>query len=68
MVKSDLMDTITDSSCGSAANRSNVYVSEKNNKIFPVPKTLQGISTSAETKEERSKKKDQHFKYNFVQN
>jgi hypothetical protein len=51
MVKSDLMDTytITDSSCGSkskwalvhlctckaAANRSNVYVSGKNNKKTP---------------------------------
>ena len=72
MVKSDLMDTytITDSSCGSkskwalvhlctckaAANRSNVYVSGKNNKILPIPETMQGISTSAESKEERSKK------------
>jgi hypothetical protein len=62
MVKSDLMDTytITDSICGSkpkwallqlctckaAANRSNVYVSGKNNKILPIP----------ETKEERKKK------------
>ena len=75
MVKSDLKDTytITDSSCGSkskwalvhlctckaAANRSNVYVSGKNNnkKILPIPETMQGISTSAESKEERSKKK-----------
>ena len=72
MVKSDLMDTytITDSSCGSkskwalvhlctckaAAKRSNVYVSGKNNKILPIPETMQGISTSAESKEERSKK------------
>jgi hypothetical protein len=73
MVKSDLMDTyaITDSSCGSkskwalvhlctckaAAKRSNVYVSGKNNKILPIPGTMQGISTSAESQEERSKKK-----------
>jgi hypothetical protein len=72
MVKSDLMDTYTikDSSCGSksswalvhmctckaAANRSNVYVSGKNNKILPIPETMQGISTSAESMEERSKK------------
>ncbi len=64
--------TITDSSCGSkskwalvhlctckvAAKRSNVYVSGKNNnKIIPIPETMQGISTSAESKEERSKKK-----------
>ena len=54
--------TITDSSCGSkskwtlahlctckaAANRSNVYVSGKNNKILLIPETMQGISTSAE--------------------
>ena len=74
MVKSDLKDTytITDSSCGSkskwalihlctckaAANRSNVYVSGKNNKILPIPETMQGISTSAESKEERKKKKN----------
>ncbi len=73
MVKSDLMDTytITDSSCGSksnwvlvqmctckaAAKRSNVYVSGKNNKILSIPETMQGISTSLESKEERSKKK-----------
>ncbi len=73
MVKSDLMDTytITDSSCGSkskwalvhlctckaAANRFNVYVSGKNNKILPIPETMQGISSSAESKEEISKKK-----------
>ncbi len=72
MLKSDLMDTytITDSSCGSkskwtlvhlctckaAAKRSNVYVSGKNNKILPIPVTMQGISTSAESKGERSKK------------
>jgi hypothetical protein len=30
---------------------------EKNNKILPIPETMQGISTSAESKEERSKKK-----------
>jgi hypothetical protein len=63
MVKSELKDTytITDSSCGSkskwalvhlcackaAVKRSNVYV------------TMQGISTTAESKEERSKKKMQ---------
>ncbi len=74
MVKSDLLDTytITDSSCGSkskwalvhlctckaAANRSNVYVSGKNNKILPIPETMQGLSTSAESKEERSKTKN----------
>ena len=73
MVKSDLKDayTITDSSCGSkskwtlvhlctckaAANRSNVYVSGKNDKILPIPETMQGISTSAESKEERIKEK-----------
>jgi hypothetical protein len=32
-------------------------VSGKNNKILPFPETMQGISTSAESKEERSKKK-----------
>jgi hypothetical protein len=31
-------------------------VSGKNNKILPIPETMQGISTSAESKEERSKK------------
>jgi hypothetical protein len=36
---------------------SNVYVSGKNNKILPIPETMQGISTSAESKEERNKKK-----------
>ncbi len=63
--------TITDSSYGSkskwalvhlctckaATNRSNVCVSRKNNKILPIPETMQGISTSAESKEERKKKK-----------
>jgi hypothetical protein len=74
MVKSDLMDTytITDNSCGSkskwalvhlctckaVANRSNVYVSGKIIKILPIPETMQGISTSTESKEERSKKKE----------
>ncbi len=62
--------TITDSSCGSkskwalvhlctckaAANRSNVYVSGKNYKILPIPETMQGISTSAKSKEEMRKK------------
>jgi hypothetical protein len=33
-------------------------VSGKNNKILPFPGTMQGISTSAESKEERSKKKE----------
>jgi hypothetical protein len=33
-------------------------VSGKNNKILPFPETMQGISTSAESKEERSKKKE----------
>jgi hypothetical protein len=81
MVKSDLMDTytITDSSSGSkskwalvhlctckaAANRFNVYVSGKNNKILPIPETLQGISTSAESKEERSKKNKKNNNNNF---
>jgi hypothetical protein len=32
-------------------------VSGKNNKILPIPETMQGISTSAESKEERSQKK-----------
>ncbi len=64
--------TITDSSCGSkskwalvhlctckaAAKRSNVYVSGNFFiKILPIPETMQVISTSAESKEERSKKK-----------
>jgi hypothetical protein len=31
-------------------------VSGKNNKILPIPEIMQGISTSAESKEERSKK------------
>ncbi len=35
--------------------KSNVYVSGKNNKILPIPETMQGISTSAESKEERNK-------------
>jgi hypothetical protein len=80
MVKSDLKDTytITDSSCGSkskwalehlctckkaAAKRSNVYVSGK--KILPIPETMQGISTSAVSKEERSKKKKKKVLHNF---
>jgi hypothetical protein len=41
---------------GTAANRSNVYVSGEK-KILPIPETMQGISTSEESKEERSKKK-----------
>jgi hypothetical protein len=65
--------TIKDSSCGSkskwalvhmctckaAANRSNVYVSGKNyKKTLPIPETMQGISTSGESKGERSKEKN----------
>jgi hypothetical protein len=68
MVKSDLMDThtIKDCSCGSksnkvlvhmctckaAANRSYVNVSGKNYKRLPFAVTMQGTSTSAESKEE----------------
>jgi hypothetical protein len=43
--------------CKAATNTSNVYVSGKNKKILPIPETMQGISTSTESKEERSKKK-----------
>jgi hypothetical protein len=43
--------------CKGAAERSNVNVSGKNNKILPIPETTQGISTSKESNEERSKKK-----------
>jgi hypothetical protein len=32
-------------------------VSGKNNKLLPIPETMQGISTSAESKEEKKKKK-----------
>jgi hypothetical protein len=40
--------------CNATAKRSNVYVSgKKNNKILPIPETIQGIST----KEYRRKKK-----------
>jgi hypothetical protein len=35
-------------------------VSGKNNKILPIPETMQGISTSAESKEERSKKQQKN--------
>jgi hypothetical protein len=42
--------------CKAAANRSYVNVSGKNYKRLPVAVTMQGISTSAESKEERSKK------------
>jgi hypothetical protein len=42
--------------CKAAAKRYKVYVSEKNNKILLIPETMQGISTSEESKEERSKK------------
>jgi hypothetical protein len=41
-------------------------VSGKNNKILPIPKTMQGISTSAESKEERNKKKKKKKKLNFA--
>ena len=60
MVKSDLMDTytITDISCVSISNE---YVSGKNNKILPIPQTMQGISTSTESMEERSKKNTSLF-------
>ncbi len=34
-----------------------VYVNGKNNKVLPIPETMQGIPTSAESKEERKKKK-----------
>jgi hypothetical protein len=34
-------------------------VSGKNNKILPIPETMQGISTSAESKEEEEEKKKQ---------
>jgi len=44
--------------CKAAANRSNVYVSGKNNIILPIPETMQGISTSTESKEEKRKKID----------
>ena len=46
-------------------DRSNVYVSGKNNKILPIPETMQGISTSAESKRKKGakkKKKKNHFK------
>jgi hypothetical protein len=33
-------------------------VSGKNNKILPIPETMQDISTSTESKKERSKKKN----------
>ena len=42
--------------CKVATNTSHVYVSGKNNRILPIPETMQGISTSAESKEERRKK------------
>jgi hypothetical protein len=36
---------------------------EKNNKILPIPERMQGISTNAELKEERSKKKKKKKRY-----
>jgi hypothetical protein len=48
--------------CKAAANRFNVYVSVKNKiKILPIPDTMQGISTNAESKG----KKEQRNKKNF---
>ncbi len=41
--------------CKAAANRSNVYVSGKNHKILPIPDTMQGESTSTESKKIRRK-------------
>ena len=38
-------------------------MSGKNNKILPIPETMQGISTSAESKEEKSKKKKKKKKF-----
>jgi hypothetical protein len=35
---------------------------EKITKILPIPETMQGISTSAEKKEEKSKKKQKNKK------
>jgi hypothetical protein len=40
-------------------------VSGKNNKILPIPETMQGISTSGESKKERSKKKKKK-KYGLI--
>jgi hypothetical protein len=40
-------------------------VSGKNNKILPIPETMQGISTSADSKRNKGakkKKKKNHFK------
>ena len=34
-----------------------VYVSGKNNKILPIPETMQGISTRAESKRKKGAKK-----------
>jgi hypothetical protein len=45
-------------------------VSGKNNKILPIPETMQGISTNVESKEEGStekKKKKKNFNVLFVQ-
>jgi hypothetical protein len=41
-------------------------VSGKHNKILPIPETMQGISTTAESKEERSKKKCFFYKKNIT--
>ncbi len=38
-----------------ADNWSIIYVSGKNNKILPIPETMQGISIIVESKEERNK-------------
>jgi hypothetical protein len=36
--------------CKAAANTSYMFVNGKNNKILPIPETMQGISTSADSK------------------
>jgi hypothetical protein len=39
---------------------------KNNNKILPIPETMQGIPTSAESKEERSKKKKEKKKKKII--
>jgi hypothetical protein len=41
-------------------------VSGKNNNILPIPETMQGISTSAESKEKRGKKKNETNKKEWL--
>ncbi len=48
------------STCKAAANRSNVHVSGKNNKILLIPQTMQGILTRGESKGERKKHKNKN--------